>query len=157
MVSGVAQAPLPNVPRIATPSFDRSIGLEVLLIGVAALVAPILLPPAGAPVMLGGLFLAALTATRRRTIGAYVGEDALVIRGYLGTVSIPWREADAVVTRRDGWLPWMQVAAVSRPDDRPAVPITALRYRGAPPSPVLTLTRIVRDRREGRDRQVWDR
>jgi hypothetical protein len=157
IVSDVAQAALPNVPRIASPSFDRSIGVDVLLIGATALAAPIAIPAAGAPVMLVGLFLAALVAMRRRTMGAYAGEDALVIRGYLSTISIGWREAHTVVTRRDGWLPWLQVAAVIGPDDGAPVPITALRHRGAPPSPALTLTRIVRDHREGRDRRVWDR
>lgn len=147
---------LPRAPRIASPSFDRSIGLDVLAIGMGALAAPFAVPSVGGYVMLGGLAVAALTAMRRRTIGAYETDDALIVRGYLGTVFMPWTDAEAVVSRRDPFLPWLHVATV-RPSSGAPVTVTALRYTGDPPAPVLTLTRIVRDHRELRSRETWDR
>ena len=43
-----------------------------------------------------GLVLAALIAMRRRTVGAYVADDAIVVRGYVTSVTVPWSQADAV-------------------------------------------------------------
>lgn len=146
---------LPRAPRIASPSFDRSIGFDVLAIGVAALAAPVILPSNGGYAMLAGLALAALTAMRRRSIGAYETDDALIVRGFLSTNVIPWNDARSVEDRRDPWLPWLRVAAVRRDSGEPAVAVTALRHAGDPPAPVMTLTRIVRDRREQRSRDLW--
>ena len=73
------------------------------------------------------------------------------------SVTVPWSQADAVQQRRDPWLPWLKVAAIARPAGASAAVVTGLRYMGDPPAPVLSLTRMVRDRRELRSRETWDR
>jgi hypothetical protein len=150
-------APPPHTTRIASPAFDRSVGVDVLAVGVLALLAPFVVPAVGGYVMVAGLVIAALIAMRRRTIGAYIGEDAITVRGYLSSVTVPWSQADAVRVRRDPWLPWLKTAAIARPMGAAPVVVTGLRHAGDPPSPVLTLTRMVRDRRELRSRETWDR
>ena len=150
-------APPPHATRFASPAFDRSVGVDVLVVGILSLAAPFVIPTAGGAVLLGGLVLAALIAMRRRTIGAYVTDEAITVRGYVTSVTIPWSQADALQQRRDPWLPWLRVAAITRPTGAPAVVVTGLRYLGDPPASVLSLTRMIRDRRELRSRETWDR
>jgi len=150
-------APPPHATRFASPAFDRSVGADVLVVGILSLAAPFVIPAIGGGVLLVGLVLAALIAMRRRTIGAYVTDDAITVRGYVTSVTVPWSNADAVQQRRDPWLPWLKVASIARPAGASAVVVTGLRYTGDPPVPVLTLTRTVRDRRELRSRETWDR
>jgi hypothetical protein len=147
--------PLPRTRRIASPSFDRSVGADVLALGLAGLAAPFLVPPnVGAGVMFVLLAAALATANRRRTVGAYEGDDALVVRGFLATTAVPWEVCASVEVVRDPWLPWLRTAAVRRDDGR-RVPVTALRHRGVPTAEVLNLTRIVREHREARSREPW--
>ncbi len=146
--------PLPRATRIASPSFDRSVGVDVLALGAAGLAAPLVAPAPGA-YLLFGLFAAALyVASRRRTVGAYDVEDGLVVRGFFGTHLVPWDHAVSVEEARDPWLPWLKVAGLRRDDGAP-VAITGLRHRSAPTQQVLHLTRVVRDRREAGMREPW--
>lgn len=145
---------LPRAPRIAAPGFDRSVGFDVLTIGVAGLVSPFVLPAGGGLAVLLLLVAAAGVAIRRRTLGAYEGEHGLVVRNYLSTRLVSWPEAVTVEAQRDRWLPWLRVAAVKRTDGTSLV-VSALRHVGEPTQEVLVLTRVVRERREALSRETW--
>lgn len=100
-------------------------------------------------------FAAALaTANRRRTLGAYERDEGLVVCNYLSTRLVPWPSALKVRVIRDPILPWLGVAAVALADGG-SLPVSALRHVGEPTGDVLTLTRIVRERRDGLSRETW--
>ena len=149
----VVSIALPRTPRIASPAYHRSVGFDVLALGLAGFVLP-LAPGIGGGAMLVCFALAFATALRRRTMGAYEGQDGLVVRNYLRTRQIPWANATTVRAQGDFTMPWLKVAVVVRSEGS-SVPVSALRHFGEPTQDVLTLTRIVRERREARSRETW--
>lgn len=144
---------LPRSPRIASPGFHRSVGGDVLLVLVVAIVLAVTTPAAGTAFLVGGLLAGGL-AFRRTSLGAYEGEDALVIRNVLATRVLPWRDVISVKVIRDPVIPWLRVPVVILRDGR-TVPVTGLRHTGEPTDDVLSLTRLVRERRDGLSREVW--
>lgn len=145
---------LPRAPRIAAPGFDRSVGFDVLALGLAGVASPFILPEGGGIAVLLLLGAAAAVAMRRRTLGAYEGEHGLVVRNFLSTRLVSWQDAATVGARKDPWMPWLGVAAVKRADGTSQV-VSALRHVGGPTQEVLVLTRVVRERREALSREPW--
>jgi PH (Pleckstrin Homology) domain-containing protein len=146
--------PIPNVPRLASPGYARSVGADVLALGLAGFVGAFIVPRFGGEVLLVCFALALATAYRRRTVGIYDTDDTLVIRNFLRTRAVPWREARTVKVERDLTMPWLHVAALVR-NDGGTVPVTGLRHSGEPNEAVMAFTRLVRERREGLSREVW--
>jgi hypothetical protein len=145
---------LPRSPRISSPSFHRPIGFDVLALLVLGFAAPFVIPRVGGGVLIVFLGLAVATMRRRRTMGAYEDTGGLVVRNYLRTRTVPWADAATVKVIRDPILPWLKVAAVVR-NDGGTLPVTALRHVGEPTQDVMSLTRAVREGREGLSREVW--
>ena len=145
--------PLPRTPRIASPGYHRSIGFDVLALAAAGFLLP-LAPGFGGWVMLVCLALAFVVATRRPTVGAYDAQDGLVVRNFLRTHRLSWANVAGVRVTRDGVFPWLRVPVVVL-NDRKTVPVTGLRHFGEPNQDVLTLTRVVREGRDGLSREVW--
>jgi hypothetical protein len=145
---------LPRTRRIASPSFDRSVGFDVLALGLLALAAPFVAPSVGAYLMLGLFAAAAAVANRRRTVGAYEDEAGVVVRGFTGTSLVPWPRCVTVEAIRDPVMPWLKVAAIRGSDGGRTV-VTGLRHHGAPTAEVLRLTRLVREHRDARSREPW--
>lgn len=147
---------LPRAARLANPSFDGTGRWLVGLGAVAAVACGVLIPDVGWLVGLLALGLGWLASRRRRTIGAYEGHDALVVRNWFATRAVPWSQVDRVEERRDPWLPVFRVAALRSIDGR-TLTISGLRHASSStPAPVLTVTRLVRDVRERRAREPWN-
>ncbi len=145
--------PIPRTPRIANPAYHRSVGFDVLALGLAGLASSFVAPLRGWG-MLPFFAVALATANRRRTLGAYEGDEGLVVCNYLSTRLVPWPSAVKVRVIRDPILPWLEVAAVATADGG-SLSVSALRHMGEPTGDVLTLTRIVRERRDGLSREIW--
>lgn len=146
---------LPRSTRLASPSFDGTNRWLLVLGAVSGGGALLLIPTVGwmvaALCMSGGWF----AARRRRSLGAYEGVDGLVVRNWFVTHLVPWSTVDRVEQRRDPWLPFLRVA-VLRHGEGETLPISGLRHSpSSTPAPVLTVTKLVRDKREERSRERW--
>jgi hypothetical protein len=147
---------LPRGARLANPSFDGTSRWLVALGAVAGVAAAVWIPGVGWLVGLLAVALGWVASRRRRTIGAYEGVDALVVRNWFATRAVPWMQVDRVEERRDPWLPVFRVG-VLRYGTGGSLSISGLRHASsATPAPVLTVTKLVRDARERRAREPWN-
>jgi hypothetical protein len=150
---------LPRTPRIASPGFHRSVGFDVLALLVVAFLAPFVTRVGGAA-MLVGIALAFAVGYRRQTVGAYDGEHGLVVRNFLRTHLLPWPVVASVKIARDPVFPWLRVPAVvlhtAATGETRAVCVSGLRHLGEPNTDVMSLTRVVREGRDGLSREVWE-
>jgi len=102
--------------------------LDVLALGVAGFLSP-LIPRIGGAGMLVCFAAAFIAGARRPTMGAYEGEDGLVVRNYFRTRLIPWRNTVKVSSVGDMALPFVHVGAVELVSGL-RMRVTALRYVG---------------------------